>query len=58
MDSTAVTGSKRGRAQLQGVFGRRAHHLEEKSSIQASEKDYEQMHFWVLFVWSRVPFLA
>jgi hypothetical protein len=58
VDPTAVTGSERDRAQLQGVFSRRAHHLEESSSIWKEEKDSGKRGFWVFFVWPRAPSLA
>jgi hypothetical protein len=58
VDPTAVTGSGRDSAQLQGVFSRRVHHLEKSSSIWKEEKESGKRGFWVFFVWPRVPSLA
>jgi hypothetical protein len=58
VDSSTATGSERDRAQLQGVFSRRVHHLEESSSIWKEEKESGKKGFWVFFVWPRAPSLA
>jgi hypothetical protein len=58
VDPIAVTGSERDKAQLQGVFSRRAHHLEESSSIWEEEKDSGKRGFWVFSIWPRAPSLA
>jgi hypothetical protein len=43
--------------QHKGVSSRRAHHLENISSISEEEKDSRKRDFWVFFVWPRVPSL-
>jgi hypothetical protein len=56
--STTVTGSKRARAQLQGLPAGGRTTLRRLARSRQEEKDSEEKDFWVFIVGPRVPFLA